>query len=198
MNVFAECEFVQKMEIRMKNQAEQVIQGKQEMQEVQVAKKKEIMQETVEQEPNGQELSGIPGQIEEAFDCGVKDIRTYSPLPLAYIGDAVYDLIIRTVLVERSNRAANELHKKASTYVKAGTQAQMAVALEEYLTEEEAEVYRRGRNAKSYTTAKNATIADYRKATGLEALVGYLYLTHRMDRVLELVRLGLERIGREL
>ncbi len=191
------------MEIRMNNQAEQVIQRKQEMQEVQAEQKKEIVQEPVglepnEQEPNGQEPSGIPSWIEEAFGCGVKDIRTYSPLPLAYIGDAVYDLIIRTVLVERSNRAANELHKKASTYVKAGTQAQMAVALEEYLTEEETEVYRRGRNAKSYTTAKNATIADYRKATGLEALVGYLYLTHRMDRVLELVRLGLERIGREL
>lgn len=191
----------------MKNQAEQVIQGKQEMQElqaeqevqeVQAEQKKEIVQEPVGQEPNEQEPSGIPKRIEEAFGCGVKDIRTYSPLPLAYIGDAVYDLIIRTVLVERSNRAANELHKKASTYVKAGTQAQMAIALEEYLTEEETEVYRRGRNAKSYTTAKNATIADYRKATGLEALVGYLYLTHRMDRVLELVRLGLERIGREL
>lgn len=185
----------------MNNQTEQEVQVKQEMQveqEEKIEQKKEVVQEQAGQEANTQETSGIPNRIEEAFGCGVKDIRTYSPLPLAYIGDAVYDLIIRTVLVERSNRAANELHKKASSYVKAGTQAQMAVALEEYLTEEETEVYRRGRNAKSYTTAKNATVADYRKATGLEALVGYLYLTHRMDRVLELVRLGLERIGRDL
>lgn len=126
------------------------------------------------------------------------DIRTFSPLTLAYIGDAVYDLIIRTVVVERGNKAANLLHRETVKYVKAGAQAQMVEAMQEDLTEEELAVYRRGRNAKSHTTAKNASIEDYRKATGLEALIGYLYLEDRFDRVLELVRLGLEKAGKEL
>ncbi|MED9903911.1 MAG: ribonuclease III domain-containing protein [Lachnospiraceae bacterium] len=133
-------------------------------------------------------------KIKQTFSVKEVDVRAYSPLTLAYIGDAVYDIIIRTVVVERSNRAANELHKKTSSFVKAQTQAAMAEALWETFSEEEEAVYKRGRNAKSYTTAKNASIADYRKATGLEALIGYLYLQDRTDRVLELVKEGLSRI----
>ncbi len=133
-------------------------------------------------------------KIKQTFSVKEVDVRAYSPLTLAYIGDAVYDIIIRTVVVERSNRAANELHKKTSSFVKAQTQAAMAEALWEAFSEEEEAVYKRGRNAKSYTTAKNASIADYRKATGLEALIGYLYLQDRTDRVLELVKEGLSRI----
>lgn len=135
-------------------------------------------------------------QIKQTFDCKEVDVRTYSPLALAYIGDAVYDLVIRTVVVERANRAANELHKRTTKYVKAEAQADMIEALLEELTEEELAVYKRGRNAKSYTMAKNASMADYRKATGMEALIGYLYLQNRMDRVLELVRLGIDKTGR--
>lgn len=136
--------------------------------------------------------------IKETFDVREADVRAYSPLTLAYIGDAVFDIIIRTVVVGRSNRPANDLHKKTSSLVKAETQAMLVEALLPLLSEEEEAVYKRGRNAKSYTSAKNATIADYRRATGFEALVGYLYLQDRTGRVLELVREGLIQIGKEL
>lgn len=134
-------------------------------------------------------------EIREKFDCGEVDIRTYSPLTLAYIGDAVYDLIIRSVIVERANKPPGKLHKTVIRYVNAKTQAKMTEVLEDELTEEELSVYRRGRNAKSYTTAKNASVAEYRKATGLEALFGYLYLDNKMDRLFELICLGFERMG---
>lgn len=137
-------------------------------------------------------------RIKETFAVKEVDVRAYSPLTLAYIGDAIYDVIIRTVVVERCNRAANELHKRTSSLVKAQTQAAMSEALADVLTEDETAVYKRGRNAKSYTTAKNASVADYRKATGLEALFGYLYLTDDTDRILFLVKEGLARIGMEL
>lgn len=133
--------------------------------------------------------------IKQEFECKEVDIRAYSPLTLAYIGDAVYDLVIRTIVVERANRPANKLHKTVIRYVNAGTQAQMIMALEEELTEEEKAVYHRGRNAKSYTSAKNASIADYRKATGLEALFGYLYLQGKMDRLLRLVHRAFEKMN---
>lgn len=145
-----------------------------------------------------EESVSLLAQIKEAFAVKEVDVRAYSPLTLAYIGDAVYDIIIRTVVVERSNRATNELHKKTSSYVKAQTQAVMIEGILEELTEEEAAVYKRGRNAKSYTTAKNASIADYRKATGFEALVGYLYLLDNVPRILELVKKGLAAAGMSL
>lgn len=93
-------------------------------------------------------------RIKETFACGEPDIRAYSPLTLAYIGDAVYEVVIRTVIVERANRAANELHRRSVKYVQAGTQAAMIEALEDVLSEDEIAVYKRGRNAKSYTSAK--------------------------------------------
>ena len=136
--------------------------------------------------------------IKRQFGCGEVDIRTYSPLTLAYIGDAIYDLVIRTVVVERANRSANKLHKTVIRYVNAGTQARMITALEEELTEEETAVYHRGRNAKSYTSAKNASIADYRKATGMEALLGYLYLRGETDRLLMLVQRAFDKLEMEI
>lgn len=134
-------------------------------------------------------------QIKETFECKEVDVRAYSPLTLAYIGDAVYEVIIRTVVVERANRAANELHKRTVRYVQAGMQAAMIEALLEELTEDEEAVYKRGRNAKSYTVPKNASIQDYRKATGFEALVGYLYLTGQTERMLYLVKRGIAKLG---
>ncbi len=125
-------------------------------------------------------------------------IRGYSPLALAYIGDAVYELIIRTAVVGRANRPVNDLHRITVRYVNAGTQARMAEALFDSLTQEEQDVYRRGRNAKPHTTAKNASLTDYKKATGLEALFGYLYLGGNKERILELVREGTARLGLEL
>ncbi len=141
-----------------------------------------------------EESLSILAKIKQTFQCEEIDVRTYSPLTLAYIGDAVYDLIIRTVVVERANRAANDLHKKTVKYVKAETQALLIEALLPRLTEEEEAVYRRGRNAKSANTAKNASAAEYRKATGFEAVIGFLYLLDRLDRILELVKYGIEEI----
>ncbi len=137
-------------------------------------------------------------QLKKGFACKEVDIRTYSPLTLAYIGDSIYDVMIRTVIVERGNRSTKDLHKAAVGYVNAGTQARMGEALQEFLTEEEQAVYRRGRNAKSPSVAKNASVTDYRKATGMEALLGYLYLQDRMDRAIELVKLGLEHLEMEI
>ena len=136
--------------------------------------------------------------IKRDFDCKEMDIRTYSPLTLAYIGDAIYDLVIRTIVVERGNSSANRLHRKTVAYVNARVQARMIDALEEELTEEEMAVYHRGRNAKSYTAAKNASIIEYRKATGMEALCGYLYLQGRHERMLYLIRSAIARTGMEI
>lgn len=136
--------------------------------------------------------------IKQEFDCKETDIRTYSPLTLAYIGDAVYDMVVRTIVVERGNKSANALHKVTVRYVNARVQAKMIDALESELTEEEAAVYHRGRNAKSYTAAKNASIIEYRKATGLEALYGYLYLTGQQERMLYLIHEGIARIGMKI
>ena len=123
------------------------------------------------------------------------DIRSYSPLVLAYIGDCIYELIIRTKIVNQGNTPVNKMHKKSSGLVKAATQAKIAKELETELSEEELAVYKRGRNAKSASMAKNATMIDYRMATGLEALFGYLYLTDQMNRLVALVNYGLEKIG---
>ena len=127
------------------------------------------------------------------FGLVEQDIRTYSPLTLAYIGDAIFELVIRTVLVERKNTQPEKLHKAATNIVKAETQARMIEALQESLTPEELSAYKRGRNAKAVTRAKNATMADYRKATGFEALMGYLYLKGDMERMIELIHLGIEK-----
>lgn len=126
-----------------------------------------------------------------------KDIsaRSYSPLVLAYIGDGIYDLIIRTVVVNRGNTQANKLHRKTSSLVKAAAQSAMMDALMELLTEEEKAIYKRGRNAKSATMAKNATMADYRKATGFETLMGYLYLENQWERMVYLIKEGLSGAG---
>lgn len=129
----------------------------------------------------------------EIFGLQEPDIRTYSPLTLAYIGDAIYELVIRTILVEKGNAQVNKLHQRASKLVKASAQSEIIEKLKPYLTEEEMGIFKRGRNAKSYTMAKNATMSDYRRATGFEALMGYLYLTQRWERMLELVKMGLQK-----
>lgn len=145
-----------------------------------------------------EESISILQKIKKEFACGEVDIKTYSPLTLAYIGDSIYDLIIRTVVVERGNRAAQNLHKKTTRLVNAGIQAQMIESVLDSLTEEEIAVYKRGRNAKSYTTAKNASVADYRKATGLETLFGYLYLQDKTERIFELIKLAFEKLELEI
>jgi ribonuclease-3 family protein len=121
--------------------------------------------------------------VKDAYEIHDIDLKTYSPLTLAYIGDAVYDMVIRTKLVTVANTQVNKLHKRASKLVNAGAQATMITALLEDLTEEELQVYKRGRNAKTGHIAKNASTGDYHKATGLEAVFGYLYLTGDIDRI---------------
>lgn len=142
--------------------------------------------------------SSLLADILASFPGKRQDVRAYSPLTLAYIGDAVYDLVIRTVVVERANRPANELHHITVNYVSAGAQAKIVEALMEEFTEEEQSVYRRGHNSKPHTMAKNASAGDYLKATGFEAVLGYLYLSDRMDRVLELIKNGIELTGLKL
>ena len=120
------------------------------------------------------------------------DIANYSPLALAYIGDAVYELMIRTHVVSHGSMQVNKMHKKSASLVKAQTQAELIKILEPELTPLEHAAYKRGRNAKSYTAAKNADIIDYRNATGFEALMGYLYMQGKTKRMFELVKKGME------
>ena len=117
----------------------------------------------------------------------------FSPLALAYIGDGVYELFVRTkVIEEHENMPANKLHKKTVQYVKAHAQANSIDAMLPHLTEDETAVYKRGRNTKSNTTPKNADMADYRKATGFEALIGFLYLSGENERLHELMNIAYE------
>lgn len=131
----------------------------------------------------------------EALELGKVDICTYSPLALAYIGDAVYELVVRTKVINRGSMQVNKMHKKSAELVKAETQAKLIRMLEEDLTPEELSVFKRGRNAKSATMAKNATMVDYRMATGFEALAGYLYLTEQFERLITLISRGFEKLG---
>ena len=135
--------------------------------------------------------------IKKNFALKEVDIRTYSPLTLAYIGDAVYDLIFRTVVVLEGNASANKLHNKTIQFVKAPAQALLIEAIMEELLPEELAVYKRGKNAKPYTMAKNATMGEYKRATGLEALMGYLYLTDQTERALQLIQIGLHNINKD-
>ena len=121
----------------------------------------------------------------------------YSPLVLAYMGDAVYELMIRERIVRQGNRQVNRLHLAAVHLVKAGTQAAMIRLLEPVLAPEELSVYRRGRNAHSHTTAKNASVIDYRMATGFEALVGFLWLSEQKERLRDLVETALSKLEEE-
>ncbi len=135
--------------------------------------------------------------IRERFGEPDVDIRTYSPLTLAYIGDGIYDLVIRSIIVGKGNTKASQLHQHTSHLVKAHSQSAMMEYILPVLSEEEEAVYKRGRNAKSPTMAKNATMSDYRRATGFEALMGYLYLSDRFERMLDLAAIGLEGLESE-
>ena len=140
----------------------------------------------------GIEDRGIFAQSRDRLLRQERDASQYSPLNLAFIGDSVFELVVRTILVEQANRPVRELQRRAGRILSAAMQAQMAEKIVPLLTEEEEAIYRRGRNAKPHTKAKNATLSDYLKATGLEALIGYLYLKGEDDRARALIRLGME------
>ena len=119
------------------------------------------------------------------------EVRQMSPLTWAYIGDAVYELYIRTYLVNTTKLKPHKLHVEATGYVKAKAQAETLRRIEEQLTEEEKDIVRRGRNAENHHLPKNADPADYSKSTAFEALIGYLYLTKKEDRLKEILDLCL-------
>ena len=127
-------------------------------------------------------------EIREAFSLPEQDFSQYAPLTLAYIGDNIYELVNRTVAVTRADKQADKLNRECSARAKAPAQARAAQLLLPEFTEEEAAVYRRGRNATVYTKAKNATVTEYHEATGLEAVIGYLYLTGRYTRLVSLLK----------
>lgn len=132
--------------------------------------------------------------MQEVFQMQEVDIKEYSPLALAYIGDSIYDVIIKSLVLNEGNKQVQKMHKETSSYVQASTQSRMMRTMQEHLTEEEHAVYKRGRNAKSVSPAKNQSITDYRRATGFEALLGYLYLKKDWKRMLDLVKIGLDSI----
>ena len=135
--------------------------------------------------------------IRTCFELKERDVRQYSSLSLAFLGDSVYEMIVRTILVERFQEKPGQLNIYKKRWVAAPAQASMIQWLrdQDKLTEEEVSVYRRGRNANIGSMAKNASMQEYRKATGFEALIGYLYLQGKTDRILELVHTGAEAVG---
>lgn len=126
------------------------------------------------------------------FNIERKETTEFSPLVLAYIGDAVYELIIRSILVSMGNRPVNKLNKDATSLVKASAQSEIIKLISDNLSDKEYTVFKRGRNSSPHTMAKNASMTDYKYATGFEALIGFLYLDNRCDRALELIKLGVD------
>ena len=120
---------------------------------------------------------------------GIEEVNQMSPLTWAYVGDCVYELYIRTKLVDTTKLKPHELHIKSIKYVKAQAQAETLKKLETILTEEEKEIVRRGRNTQTHHIAKNASMQDYMYATAFEALIGYLYLTKQDDRLFEMMKM---------
>jgi len=163
---------------------------------------KENITELIHEEKNKQERNNKEDNkteknflqsVQDTFGKGKLKPSQYSALGLAYIGDGVYDLIIRTIVLDLGNGKVKNFHRMTSNIVKAESQAKVVNAILDSLTDEEMAIFKHGRNAKSATSAKNASITDYRIATGFEALIGYLYLSHEMDRVMELVKEGLTK-----
>lgn len=124
------------------------------------------------------------------------DIRQYSPLALAYMGDCIFDLCVRTYILKQANMPANKLHQSSKKLVNATSQSKMYKELLEIVKEEEKSILKRGRNAHTNTRAKNSTMIDYKNATGLEALFGYLYLKGEQERINELFKICLEIINK--
>lgn len=145
-----------------------------------------------------QALTEVQGKMTE------QDVKQMAPLVLAYMGDAIFEIYIRSYLTHKKQISVNALHKAATKYVKAKAQAEIVHQLEPHLTEEEWTIVKRGRNQKSATVPKNADLTDYRYATGFEALLGYLYylgntqrLMEIMGRSVEIINEGLKPLGKE-
>lgn len=127
-----------------------------------------------------------------------KDARLLNGLALAYMGDAVYEVYIREYLLDKGDTKPNFLHHKATDYVSAKAQAGLVQQMldESLLTDEEITYFKRGRNAKSHSKAKNADRSTYSKSTGFESLFGYLYLTKQVDRLAEIVQWCIKQVDK--
>lgn len=119
----------------------------------------------------------------------------YNGLTLAYIGDAVYELYIREYLLNNKLTKVNDLHNMAIKYTAAVDQAKAIDYLMDFLSEDEIDIYKRGRNSGGTHKPKNASLSDYRKATGFEAIIGYLYLIKNTDRLNEIINKTIEYIN---
>lgn len=119
----------------------------------------------------------------------IAEARQLNPLSLAFVGDAVHTLFVRARLTSGSDSKANVLNRLAAKKVSAVAQAEFALRLEEAFTEEEREIFMRARNSKYYTGSKNASIAEYRKSSGIEAVFGFLYLSGQNERLIELLEM---------
>ena len=125
-------------------------------------------------------------------NMSVQDVCMMNPLQMAYIGDAVYEVYIRSYLVSKYKKNVNEMHKLSVKFVKASAQSHLLEVIEPFLTEEESNIVRRGRNTKTNHVPKNAQVIDYRRATAFEALIGYLHLTKNYERVHEIIKIIIE------
>lgn len=141
----------------------------------------------------------VISRVRSALPCEriARDPAQLSALALAYVGDTVYDMFVRTKLVDTTDLKPHGLHQKATRLVCAQAQAQAFRRIEPLLTQEENDVFRRGRNAHMGTVPKHASIMDYRLATGLEALIGLLYLRGSDERLTELMRIALDEDAAE-
>ena len=134
-------------------------------------------------------------RLEKLTGLGEIDAEGLNGLTLAYIGDAVYEIILRTYMISHGSKRVEKLHKHVTALVNAGAQSRLIGLIEDKLTEEELAIYKRGRNSKTITSAKNQSIADYRRATGLEALMGYLYLKKDFERIADLLDEALPKLN---
>ena len=131
-------------------------------------------------------------QVADAFGLKGRPAGEYSPLTLAYLGDAVYELYIRSIVTGRADTSADKLTKRGAALCNASAQSAIIRLIEPELSEDEASAFRRGKNARPHSVAKGASLSDYHRATGLEALCGYLYLSGRSERLLQLLRKGID------
>jgi ribonuclease-3 family protein len=137
---------------------------------------------------------GFLESMSKEFNPGSLDVNQYSPLVLAYIGDTVYEIYVRTLVVRRGNAPVHVLHKSSVKYVKAKTQSDIIHRIMDFLSQEEQDIVRRGRNAKSGTIPKNADVTEYKYATGFESLLGYLYLKGDHQRLMQILKMATESV----
>ena len=135
-------------------------------------------------------MTPFSDSVLKMFNFRQEEVSQYSPLVLAYIGDAVYEVFVRTLLIHENKVPVHALHKMSTAYVKAKSQCDTVHRIMENLSQEEKDIVRRGRNAKSGTIPKNADVAEYKYATGFECLLGFLYLRSDLTRLEEILKMS--------